>query len=55
MPAMAGAMPGEFEFPWAFPKAGRYRVWVQFRRGGPIRSAAFDVEVGDGKTKAGNR
>ena len=55
MPVMAGAMPGEFEFPWAFPKAGRYRVWVQFRRGGAIRSAAFDVEVGDGKTKAGNR
>ena len=45
MPAMTGDMPGVFDFPWAFPKAGRYRVWVQFRRGGAVRSAAFDVEV----------
>lgn len=48
MPAMAAQMPGVLEFPWAFPKAGRYRVWVQFRREGVIRSAAFDVEVGPG-------
>ena len=45
MPMTAGEMPGEFEFPWAFPKAGHYRVWVQFRRPGGVRSAAFDVEV----------
>ena len=45
MPAMTGAMPGKFEFPWAFPKPGRYRLWVQFRRAGAVRSAAFDVEV----------
>jgi hypothetical protein len=38
-------LPGSFEFPWAFPKAGRYRVWVQFRHSGAVRSAAFDVEV----------
>jgi hypothetical protein len=45
MPAMAAELPGEFEFPWAFPKPGRYRVWVQFRLKGGVRSAAFDVEV----------
>jgi hypothetical protein len=45
MPAMAAEMPGEFEFPWAFPKAGHYRVWVQFRHAGAIHSAAFDVDV----------
>jgi hypothetical protein len=45
MPMPAGGRPGEFEFPWAFPKAGRYRVWVQFRRPEGVRSAAFDVEV----------
>lgn len=45
MPAMTAEMPGVFEFPWAFPKPGRYRVWVQFRHGGAVRSAAFDVEV----------
>jgi hypothetical protein len=46
MPAIMGESPGVFEFPWAFPKDGRYRVWVQFRRPGGIRSAAFDVTVG---------
>jgi hypothetical protein len=45
MPAMASELPGTLAFPWAFPKAGHYRVWVQFRRGGTIRSAAFDVQV----------
>ena len=45
MPAMSAEMPGALEFPWAFPKPGRYRVWVQFRRGGAVKSAAFDVEV----------
>ena len=45
MPAMTGELPGEFGFPWAFPKPGHYRIWVQFRRAGAIRSAAFDVEV----------
>lgn len=36
---------GRFRFPYAFPKAGRYRVWVQFRRDGEIRTAPFDVTV----------
>jgi hypothetical protein len=50
MPAMRDAMRGEFEFPWAFPKAGNYRVWVQFRVGGGVRSAAFDVTVNTATT-----
>lgn len=45
MPMAMGDLPGTFEFPWAFPKPGSYRIWVQFRRGGAIRSAAFDVTV----------
>ena len=45
MPVAMGDMPGVLEFPWAFPKPGHYRVWVQFRRGGAVRSAAFDVDV----------
>jgi hypothetical protein len=45
MPMLSTEMPGEFGFPWAFPKAGRYRIWVQFRREGTVRTAGFDVEV----------
>jgi hypothetical protein len=48
MAAMTGAVPCVLDFPWAFPKAGRYRVWVQFRRDGAVRSAAFDVNVTGG-------
>lgn len=43
MGTMREAMPGDFSFPYAFPSAGRYRVWVQFRRGGVIHTAAVDV------------
>lgn len=45
MPMAHDSLPGSFSFPYAFPKAGRYRVWVQFRRAGAIRTGAFDVQV----------
>ena len=32
-------------FPYAFPKAGNYRVWVQMRIKGKVRTAAFNVAV----------
>jgi len=31
--------------PYAFPKAGRYRLFVQVKREGKIRTAAFDVDA----------
>lgn len=40
-----GALPGVFDFPYAFPKNGAYRIWVEFRRGGTVRTAAYDVRV----------
>jgi hypothetical protein len=30
---------------YAFPKAGRYRLWVQMKRAGQVTTAAFDADV----------
>ena len=38
-------MPGEVAIPFAFPSAGPYRMWVQVKRNGVVRTAAFDVDV----------
>jgi hypothetical protein len=37
--------PGTLGFPFAFPKPGAYRVWVQLRQGGRVRTAAFAAQV----------
>jgi len=36
-------------FPYEFPRAGEYRIWVQVKTKGKIRTAVFDAEVGRGK------
>ena len=33
------------DVPYAFPTAGKYRLWVQYKRGGVVRTAAFDLPV----------
>jgi len=36
---------GAVAVPYAFPKAGPYRIFVQIKRGGQVKTAAFDVDV----------
>jgi hypothetical protein len=49
MPAMSGmpkaAMPAEITFPYGFPEAGDYRLFVQVKRSGQVQTAAFDAHV----------
>jgi hypothetical protein len=36
---------GRVVIPYAFPSAGDYRMWVQVKRYGVVRTGAFDVAV----------
>lgn len=35
----------DLSFPYAFPRPGKYRMWVQTKSGGQVRTGAFDVVV----------
>ena len=36
---------GEVTTPYAFPKPGRYRLWVQMKRHGEVVTRAFEIDV----------
>jgi len=40
-------LPGTVAFPYGFPRAGEYRVFVQVKRNGKIETGAFDVSVAE--------
>jgi hypothetical protein len=50
-PHAGHAMPleGRVDIPYAFPKAGAYRLFVQVKRGGTVRTSAFDVNARAGR------
>lgn len=41
----AGHHGGSVSFPYVFPKAGNYRLWLQVKRNGKILTGVFDVVV----------
>ena len=52
MPGMMGgtsqareAVPAEVSFPYGFPKAGLYRIFVQVKRKGTVETGVFDAQV----------
>jgi hypothetical protein len=39
---------GVLGFPYGFPKPGRYRIWVQVRTGGRVRTGVFEARIAPG-------
>jgi hypothetical protein len=42
---MHAALPPVISFPYGFPQAGDYRIFVQFKRGGQVYTGVFDTKV----------
>jgi len=53
-PPSAGTPQQPLAFPYEFPKPGRYRLWVQVKLNGVVRTGVFDTDVGEGGVIASN-
>jgi hypothetical protein len=45
MPMATRPLESEVSFPYGFPKAGEYRIFVQVKRAGHVETGAFDSHV----------
>lgn len=45
MPMDSAAISSKVEFPYGFPSAGRYRIFIQMKHGDTVETGAFDVMV----------
>jgi hypothetical protein len=45
MPMVTGSLEPEVSFPYGFPKAGEYRIFVQVKRAGQVETGVFDAHV----------
>jgi len=50
LPVVSVPENGVVSFPYAFPKPGKYHMWVQVRHAGRIMTAAFAFEVEPART-----
>jgi len=45
MPMPSGPVASKVNFPYGFPRAGEYRIFVQIKRAGKIETGVFDARV----------
>jgi hypothetical protein len=41
----ASGLPSEVTFPYGFPVAGRYRIFIQMKHDETVETGAFDLDV----------
>ena len=49
VPAISPALAAAVSFPYEFPRAGRYRLWVQVKCDGRVLTGVFDAEVAEAR------